>query len=265
MIDLMAVPFDGIIIIIIFSLLCYCIIEKKITQNKELDDEQKKKRKKTIKKITILWTSIAIVLCLIFMVMILDDIRDGVVDKPIIYLYPEQEETITVRLGKKENLTCTYPIYDNKWEVTAKPNGELTDLSNGRSLYALYWEGIRSTNPEIEKGFCVKGEDTVKFLEEKLKILGLTDREADEFIIYWLPKLGNNKYNLIKFESMEEINENMPLEISPEPDTVIRVLMAYKPVNKYVDIEEQTLSTPERKGFTVVEWGGTEIENTDLK
>ena len=40
MIDLMAVPFDGIIIIIIFSLLCYCIIEKKITQNKELDDDE---------------------------------------------------------------------------------------------------------------------------------------------------------------------------------------------------------------------------------
>ena len=125
--------------------------------------------------------------------------------------------------------------------------------------------GTRSTKSEIEKGFCVKREDTVKFLEEKLKILGLTDREADEFIIYWLPKLEKNKYNLIKFESMEEINENMPLEISPKPDTVIRVLMVYKPINKYVDIKEQTLNTPERKGFTVVEWGGTEIENADLK
>ena len=41
--------------------------------------------------------------------------------------------------------------------------------------------------------------------------------------------------------------------------------MVYKPVNKYVDIEEQTLNTPERRGFTVVEWGGTEIEHTDLK
>ena len=50
MIDLIAVPFVGIIIIIIFSLLCYSIKEKKITQNKELDDEQKKEKKKTIKK-----------------------------------------------------------------------------------------------------------------------------------------------------------------------------------------------------------------------
>ena len=47
----------------------------------------------------------------------------------------------------------------------------------------------------MKTGFVVEGKDTIKFLEEKLKQLGLTDKEADEFIIYWLPKLENNKYN----------------------------------------------------------------------
>ena len=52
----------------------------------------------------------------------------------------------------------------------------------------------------------------------------------------------------------------MPLEISPKPDTIIRVLMEYKPLKKYIQIEEQKLCSSERNGFTVVEWGGTEIK-----
>lgn len=52
-------------------------------------------------------------------------------------------------------------------------------------------------------------------MEEKLAILGLNDREAEEFIIYWLPKLQENEYNYTIFASMDEINENMPLGIFP--------------------------------------------------
>ena len=52
----------------------------------------------------------------------------------------------------------------------------------------------------------------------------------------------------------------MPLIITPTPDTIIRVLMEYKPINSKIDIKEQKLKTPKRKGFTVVEWGGTLIK-----
>jgi len=37
--------------------------------------------------------------------------------------------------------------------------------------------------------------------------------------------------------------------------------MVYKPIDKPTNIQPQILSTPERKGFTVVEWGGTEEKN----
>ena len=52
----------------------------------------------------------------------------------------------------------------------------------------------------------------------------------------------------------------MPLEVNPKPDTVIRVLMIYKPLNKKIKVKEQKIITPERKGFTLVEWGGTELK-----
>ena len=112
----------------------------------------------------------------------------------------------------------------------------------------------------MKKGFVVKGEETASFLEEKLEILGLNEKEAEEFIIYWLPKMEHNKYNYIYFQTLEEINNYMKLEITPKPETLIRVMMEFKALENEVKIEEQSLQKVERKGYTVVEWGGTQIK-----
>lgn len=192
-------------------------------------------------------------------------IRQGVVDdepkvydmKPIIYLYPTTETAVSVKVGKVQNLTHTYPKYENGWYVTAQPNGDLKDTS-GRSYYALYWEGVHSAS-SLTDGFIVKGTDTINFLEEKLALLGLTEREANEFIVYWLPRLESNEYNFIRFETRAEIDENMPLYVTPAPDTVVRVMMEYRPADKAEQVKPQQLpSTPKREGFVVVEWGGTQ-------
>ena len=45
----------------------------------------------------------------------------------------------------------------------------------------------------------MKGEDTAKFLEGALAELGLTEKEANTFIMYWLPQMENNPYNVISF------------------------------------------------------------------
>ena len=185
----------------------------------------------------------------------------GTAYKPIIYLYPTQDMEVFVKLGYNDNITVSYPKYVSGWKVLAKTDGTLIDLTTDRNLYALYYESKNIVSfKEQDNGFVVKGEDSAKFLEEKLSILGLTEREAQEFIIYWLPKLESNKYNYIRFATNEEINNNMPLEINPNPDTIIRVLMTFKGLEKTIEVEEQKLDSPERKGFTVVEWGGTEIK-----
>ena len=51
----------------------------------------------------------------------------------------------------------------------------------------------------------------------------------------------------------------MPLEFSVTPDTIIRILMQYKPLNSKVEVAEQILETPERNGFVAVEWGGMRL------
>lgn len=225
---------------------------------------------------------IVIILSLLFLTFIfrnnirelLNDIFSDISDKPIIYLYPEEETDITVTLGKPEELIVSYPLYQNGWSVHAYPDGTLKDNKTGKSLYALYYESEIRNRDEIlidgkydlenitdAPGFIVKGEDTANFLEEKLEILGLTPRESEEFIVYWLPRMCKNKYNYIRFLSSEEIESIMPLSIYPVPDTAIRVYMVYKGVDSLFEVEEQVLDPKDRSGYTTVEWGGTELKH----
>lgn len=186
---------------------------------------------------------------------------------PIIYLYPEEETTVNVRLSLNGELTTTYPLYDEDlgWTVTASPDGTLTDDS-GREYNYLFWEGNLAIKPDLSHGYCVKGKDTAAFLEEALAQLGLNDSEANTFIMYWLPQMESNEYNVITFQTYA-YEDVASLEITPDPDTVIRVNMLWFPTSSYVDMEPQdlpSLNPSEREGFTVVEWGGEKYERGAL-
>jgi len=179
--------------------------------------------------------------------------------KPVICLYPEETTDVTVSLDYDGKLTCTYPAYQNSWRVTANPDGTLVNRMDGKTYSYLFWEGEDDAEYDMSKGFVVKGEDTAAFLQEKLSLLGLTPKEYNEFIVYWLPKMQENPYNLITFQK-EAYTECARLHITPEPDSVLRVFMAYKSLHAPIEVEEPVLEPFERKGFAVVEWGGTEVE-----
>ena len=178
--------------------------------------------------------------------------------KPVIYLYPEAPTEVSVELTLDGILTCTYPDYAQGWDgFTAHPDGTLV-FPDGKEYYCLYWEGFQAVEWDFSKGFCVKGEDTAAFLEWALAKQGLTPREANEFIIYWLPLMQENPYNVIAFQT-DLYTEGAALEITPAPDSLLRVFMAYYPADEAVDLPRQELEGFERRGFTVVEWGGSQV------
>lgn len=179
-------------------------------------------------------------------------------EKPVIYLYPEQETDVRVTLDLAGELTCAYPAYGDGWSVRAAPDGTLTDES-GQTYRYLYWEGTSGTDYDFSTGFCISGEDTAAFLENALTQLGLNREEANEFIIYWLPQMQDNAYNLISFQQ-DVYTDSAKLTVDPAPDTLLRVFMAWQPSEKFVDLPAQGLSAPERTGFTVVEWGGCAVQ-----
>ena len=178
--------------------------------------------------------------------------------KPVLYLYPEEKTAVTVSLDYDGTLTSTWPAYQDGWRVTAEPDGTLYD-ENGNEYSYLFWEGEDKTDYDFSKGFCVAGADTADFLREKLAEIGLTPREYNEFIVYWLPKMQDNPYNLISFQS-ERYTDTAKLDIDPTPDSLLRVFMAWKPLHKAQNIEPQMFAPFTRDGFTVVEWGGCEVK-----
>lgn len=210
--------------------------------------------KKTLKWMVLLFAAISVVYFILSLAP--GDPGKVILEKPVIMLYPEKETVVTVRL-KVNDLATTYPKYDDGWTVTAHPDGRLE--ADGRSYRCLFWEAENDFEPDFSEGFVVKGEDTAAFLEEKLELLGLNEDEANDFIVYWLPRMEGNPYNVISFQT-DNYDRAAPLEITPKPDSILRVFMAFKKADKFYEIDEQELGSFERVGFAAVEWGGCEVK-----
>ncbi len=178
--------------------------------------------------------------------------------KPIIYFYPEEEMDLTVTFVNEEMLTTTYPKYDGGWNIHLKEDGTFTVPGSEREYYALYYEANSDYECTFDEGFYVTSENAASFLEEKMDYIGFTNRETNEFIMYWLPILERNEQSLVYFEQTEERNEDSPLIFSTEPDTLIRTMIHIKKVDAPVEMVPQELTHVERAGFTVTEWGGVE-------
>lgn len=183
--------------------------------------------------------------------------------KPVIYLYPQKIQSTKVQLDYAGTLFADYPAYDTKiggWNVTAYPDGKIINSADGKEYSYLFWEGndYNKTDYDLTTGFVVKGSDSLEFLQSTLSQMGLTPKEYNEFIVYWYPKMKDNAYNLVHFAG-QEYTDKAKLTITPKPDSVLRVFMVFKPLNQAVKVVPQTIKSFERQGFTVVEWGGTEL------
>ncbi len=182
--------------------------------------------------------------------------------KPVIYLYPTKEEEVSVRLDLDGTLVTTYPKYveaQHGWTVRARPDGELVNLADGKEYSYIYWTGTSSAfQPSFDEGFVVRGEDTRAFLRETLSKMGLTPREYNDMIVYWLPYMESHPYNLISF-AHESYTNVARLRVEPRPDSMLRVFMVWKKLDAPFDVRPQKIEPFHRKGFAVVEWGGAEI------
>ena len=170
----------------------------------------------------------------------------------------EEEKEPVIELKDNETI-----IDGKKYEIVTRQEAVLDKSVKTRSLF---WEaeiiGLENENWQ----YCIAKDETIKFLEDKLKELGLNDIESSDFIQYWAPRLMENEYNLISFNSNYKdfayyswmINDGQG-ETKWEPDTFIRVFMVYIPSKEKVKTHPVKHIAPKRKGFTAVEWGGALI------
>jgi hypothetical protein len=205
--------------------------------------------------------------------------------KPVVYLYPEKPTSVHLSFMTPVSLNTQIPFYNNGWFVQAQPDGTLTDLQpqytdcskidslKFGSKYAatacktnsypyIYWTGKSEKNPypKVNGGWIVEKYNLQKFMDEKLKEIGLSEKESKDMTSYWIPKMAekNAPYYRIGFITTNQMNEFIPMDINPVPSSVLRVFLDFKAINSkpLVDPEPQQFSKFIRNGFTFVEWGG---------
>jgi len=205
--------------------------------------------------------------------------------KPVVYLYPKKTTTVHLSFLSRVSLNTQIPSYSNGWLVSAKADGTLTDLqpqftdcskidsSKFGSEYAakacknnsypyIYWSGKSETNPypKVDEGWIVTKENLNSFMSQKLKEIGLTEKESKDMTSYWIPKMTekNTPYYRISFLQTKDMNEFIPMNVYPQPDSVLRIFLDYKALSSKpsVDPKPQQFTKFIRNGFTLVEWGG---------
>lgn len=177
--------------------------------------------------------------------------------KPVIYLYPEKTTDLDVQLYPQGGFTYTEPVYNNGWRVTASPDGTLVNRDDGQVYPYLFWEGRGGMYVSPNRYWVVKQSGVHDFLVSTLAKLGLNTKETADFIEFWEPRMQDSAYYKIGFYGTSVMNQLAPLSISEMPDTLIRILMDYQPLDAPIKANPPALLfTPERTGFTVVEWGG---------
>lgn len=203
-------------------------------------------------------------------VTFLSSLYPVIMDKPVIYCYPTVKTNIHLELGLKGNMMFTYPTYKNGWDFLAEPNG--TIHANGSQFKYLFWEGETSINcstVKFNEGNIIEKEELLSFLEITLTQMGMNSAEQQDFITYWYPLMQENEKNYIHFIFNEEYNEYASMSITPKPDNMLRVYMLWCNATgvKNMTLEKQEIPTLKREGFTLVEWGGsqmTEMPRLDL-
>jgi hypothetical protein len=194
------------------------------------------------------------------------------VDKPVIYLYSEEEVNAEVKFSCKGDLTFTYPVYDEVWKVQVNSSG-LKDAETGKQYPYLFWEA--ETN-DLDFKFETTGitaavintDSVVNYLEKTLTIIGLNQSEQTDFITFWAPQMIEYEFVLVQFLMGDLYAEKIStLQIAPEPESLLRVFMLWQPMasNKVpYELLPQKFEKFERKGFTAVEWGGAKLPFIEL-
>ncbi|MBK7129292.1 MAG: hypothetical protein IPH66_08030 [Crocinitomicaceae bacterium] len=189
-------------------------------------------------------------------------------EKPVIYIYSHEQREVTLSVHPQE-MSFTYPAADenNEWIILTQADGTFMNTKDNKSYPYLFWEGlsyelnyyINSQNQTV--GNLISTDTLVSFFENTLTCLGLNAREQTDFITYWGPKIVTREYAFIQFLTDEEVDEHIGvLKVEPQPHTLRRIYMLYTPLdnmNNFTNFIPQTFLPFTRKGFTVIEWGGS--------
>ena len=177
--------------------------------------------------------------------------------EPILYAYADPPTPIHIAPREPLSFEHTIPHGPDGWHGIAQPDGSV--IVDGRRWPELFWEGRSVWFDLPEQADVVAEEDIADYLRLALTAQGIEGRELDGFLEAWLPDLLDQGPMRIGFHSQASIEALAPLDITPQPDTLIRVLMDAVPADvapTWDGTEPHFDAPPPRDGLVVIEWGG---------
>ena len=173
--------------------------------------------------------------------------------KPNIYLYPEANQKISVKLEFPLGgmLTHSDPDYGSGWLVDVEPTGRI----NGQYDY-LFYEARLPDMFQYSSGWIVHSDTLSAFFTHTMTQAGFTTREITDFIEYWGPRLTTDSAYEVYPQQNQQMGGLICLQVDPRPQSQLRLFFLIRPAQVNAgDLTIPFLPRANRHGFHLAEWG----------
>lgn len=178
---------------------------------------------------------------------------------PSLYFYPKKKTSISLTLDEKKLLYAD-PYIKKHYSFTADADSVLnfSGITRDRFYYEYIKADVAFSKPS--QGWILQTKDLYEFVDNslskklQLRASEIADLKAD--IRGSLVKTEKKPFIFIGLISPKEINNKLPLNISPKPDTLTRIhfYLEYQD-NSRQNIKPPLLKPVQRFGFSVLELG----------
>lgn len=179
-------------------------------------------------------------------------------EKPVIYIYSDEELPLTIGVKPKGEMVFTYPQTHESWKGTATGNGFKIA---GKHYPYLFWEAKMTgmENLEWENSSFISKNEVIAYLEKVCMKAGLNDNERTDLITYWGPRMMKYEYSevLAITDGADELFGD--LSVSNDEFKVERFYLVFRQTaSKKHQINLETLRTFKRTSMFILEWGGAD-------
>lgn len=112
---------------------------------------------------------------------------------------------------------------------------------------------------QTEEGFLVPADKRDEVFRRVLADYGFNEQETADFIEYWSDYLKGGTDHLMYPMLTDGVDAAMPVSFSVNPDSITRIWFGFAHHDES-EIKKPEITPIERKGFTVVEWGGSVLD-----
>ena len=182
-----------------------------------------------------------------------EECNSSQVDKPNIYIYPNEKIQLTVKLDfpMGGEIVTSIPEYGTGWNVLV----DTTGLMDNTYSY-LFYESIQPDIWQRNYGWSIKTADLDLFFRKNMTEYGFKGREIEDFVDYWIPRLKDSPFYSIYPQTKNLIDNVIKFDFSKQPDNLLRLFYVIKGNNQLQErLIEPRIDNFNREGYFVTEWG----------